>query len=107
MANPSYVISFKCRLDNTNLVILLTAEVELHHSRIYYVVKNFRTANPSTRPVLPNIEIRKVNGIWVHRDSEKETDLSIAAGNAIDQHERTDRYKDALEGEGADTKGKT
>ena len=87
MVKENYVISFDCKLENSSLVIHLAADVELHHSKTYYLVKNFRTARDSSRAVLPNIEIKKLNGIWVHRDSEKESNLSMDVGAQIDAHE--------------------
>ena len=87
MVKENYVISFNCKLEHTSLVIQLMAEVELHHSKKYYVIKNFRTARNSSRTVLPNIEIKKLNGAWVHCDSEKESNLSMDVGAQIDAHE--------------------
>ncbi len=87
MVKQDYVISFNCKLDHTSLVIELMADVEPHHSKPYYIIKNFRTAKGSSSAVLPNIEIKKLNGSWVHRDSEKESNLSMDVGAQIDAHE--------------------
>ena len=87
MINRTYTIAFNFRLDNSNLTISLTADIEEHHSDTYYVIKNFRTQSQKERSVLPDVRIKKVKGMWVHCDSGKETALSMEVGNAIDKYE--------------------
>ena len=87
MINKTYSIAFNFKLDHSNLTIPLTAEIEEHHSEIFYVVKNFRTQSQKERSVLPDVRIKKVNGMWVHCDSSKETTLSMEIGAAIDRYE--------------------
>jgi hypothetical protein len=87
MINRTYNIAFNFRLDNSNLTIPLIADIEVHHSEIFYVVKNFRTPSQKERSILPDVRIKKVNGMWVHCDSSKETTLSMEVGEAIDRYE--------------------
>jgi len=88
MTTHSYTIAFDYILGDSRFKISLSADVEVPHSELYYVVRNFRSGqgHPS---LLPDLELKKVNGLWVHRDSEKETDLSIAVGKAIDRQEES------------------
>jgi hypothetical protein len=87
MINRNYSIAFNFRLDKSNLTIPLTADVEVHHSEPFYVIKNFRTQLQKERSVLPDVRIKKAKGMWVHCDSDKETTLSIEVGAAIDRYE--------------------
>ena len=87
MIRSNYNIAFNFRVDHTDLNIPLTAEVELHASNTYYVIKNFKTVPGQQRSVLPDLSIKKVKGRWVHCDSEKDTNLSIEVGKAIDAYE--------------------
>jgi hypothetical protein len=87
MINKNYCIAFNFRLDHSNLTVPLTADIEVHHSDTFYVVKNFRTKAQKERSVLPDVRIKKANGIWVHCDSGKETTLSMEVGDAIDRYE--------------------
>lgn len=84
MSNTNYSISFSFAVDAANIRLTLEAEVEEHHSKTYYIVSNFRIPGHGDRIVLPPITIEKEKGVWVHKDSRKPTDLSIAAGQAID-----------------------
>ena len=87
MIGEKYAISFQTRLEHTDKLISLMADVEVHHSATSYLIRNFKLANDPSRTVLPDIQIKKVRGKWVHCDSEKESKLSIEVGQAIDQHE--------------------
>ena len=87
MVSSQFSITFDFAADQGQLKIRLAADVEIHHSNVYYIVKNFRPPRQEATSVLPDIRIRKVNGRWVHTDSEKESMLSEAVGHAIDQRE--------------------
>ena len=87
MKERTYSIAFTFRLDNSNLIIPITADIEVHHSDTYYVIKNFRTQSHQKRSILPDVSIKKVNGVWVHCDSGKETTISMEVGTAIDKYE--------------------
>jgi hypothetical protein len=88
-----FEIRFDFPLASSDLIISLSATAELHHSDPWYRVDNFRFADnrhhENISPVLPPIEIKQIQQgsltSWVHRDSEKETLLSMAAGNAIER----------------------
>ena len=84
MDKSKFSITFSLPVEHTSLTIPLIAEVEIHHSEVYYIVKNIKTEKQQKRPILPDIKIKKANGQWVHCDSEKETNLSIEIGKAID-----------------------
>jgi hypothetical protein len=84
MTTATFNIRFEFLMDAARLNIILEADIREHHSDTYYVVNNFRIPGQSHRQVLPEISIRKQNGVWVHTDSGKATDLSIAVGKAID-----------------------
>jgi hypothetical protein len=87
MITSSYSIAFDFPLESGNQSIAVTADVDVHHSVTYYIVKNFRTASTLGRQVLPDITIKKLGGRWVHIDSEKESHLSVMVGDAIDHAE--------------------
>ena len=84
MISSTFTIAFNFRVENTDLLVPLLADVEIHHSDTYYLIKNFRTGDNPARFILPNIKIKKVGALWVHCDSEKETMLSVEVGKAID-----------------------
>jgi hypothetical protein len=87
MIGEKYAISFQTRLEHTDKLISLTANVEVHHSETSYHIRDFKTFSNPSRAVLPDIQIKKVRGKWVHCDSEKESKLSIEVGKVIDEHE--------------------
>ena len=87
MIGEKYAISFQTRLEHTDKLISLTADVEVHHSATSYYIRNFQMANHPSRAILPDIQIKKVKGKWVHCDSEKESKLSTEVGKVIDEHE--------------------
>jgi len=73
--------------------IPLKATAELHHSEPYYVIDGFyfdsQFPGQSKLSLLPGIQLKykKVagKGIWVHKDSERESALSQAIGKAIEE----------------------
>ena len=87
-----FEIKFDFPVASSDLKISLNATAELHHSEPYYLVHNFHLMdskkNEDHHSVLPDQQIRRVrrNGsyVWVHRDSEKESELSIAIGAGIE-----------------------
>jgi hypothetical protein len=84
MIPATFLIRFNFLVEPARLNIILEADVQEHHSDIFYVVRNFRIPGHEGRSVLPEISIRKENNGWVHTDSGKPSDLSIAVGGAID-----------------------
>jgi hypothetical protein len=92
--NSPIEIRFDFPLADSNVTVSLRASATLHHSDPYYVVENFRFAgsNGSYEPsILPTQEIQKIRRndtpVWVHKDSQRESQLSIAMGGAIDKEE--------------------
>src|SRR6188508_2870903 len=86
-----FEIEFDFPVASSDLKICLNATVELHHSEPYYLVHNFYltdSKNKDHQSILPDQQIRRIkrNGshVWVHKDSEKESHLSIAIGGAIE-----------------------
>jgi hypothetical protein len=92
MKSP-FEIKFDFPLAHSDLTISLKATAELHHSKPYYVVDRFHTASSSPRnhdpSMLPPQEIRQIERnsslVWVHKDSEKESVLSLAIGKGIEE----------------------
>lgn len=58
---------------------------DIVHADGDYTITNIRRMEQETGFLLPPIRIKKKNGRWVHTDSDKETDLSVAIGEAIDE----------------------
>jgi hypothetical protein len=83
MITAHHEIEFMFSLDEAGIAIQLSAHVEVHHSDLFYVVKNIRRKGRE-KSLLPEITIKKIRSHWVHVDSGKETLLSEAAGKAID-----------------------
>ena len=87
-----FEIKFDFPVASSDLKICLNATVELHHSEPFYLVHNFYLTdsqkNKDHHSILPDQQIRRVkrNGsyVWIHKDSEKESHLSIAIGEAIE-----------------------
>jgi len=84
MITSTYSIALDFQVDNSKLIIPLTADVEVHRSEIHYVIKNFKARSDRNGSVLPDITIKKKNGRWVHMDSEQESHLSIQVGKSIE-----------------------
>ena len=51
-----------------------------------YTITNICRTEQDNGALLPPIQIKKKGDQWVHTDSEKETDLSVAIGQAIEEH---------------------
>ena len=87
-----FEIKFDFPVASSNLKISLNATVEPHHSEPYYLVRNFHlTDNEKDKgyhSMLPDQEIKRIgrNGsyTWGHKDSERESELSIAIGLGIE-----------------------
>ena len=92
MSKP-FEIKFNFPLEHSLHTIPLKATAELHHSEPYYVIDGFyfdsQKPGRSTLSLLPSIQIKykKIagKGIWVHKDSERESALSQAIGKAIEE----------------------
>lgn len=90
--NQPFRIKFKYPFKGKNFSIELTGDALLHHSSPYYTVSNIRFTNHSDAPrdALPEIKIqqRNIQGekVWVHLDTQKESELSRIVGQAIDDY---------------------
>jgi hypothetical protein len=87
MVSSNFSVEFDFATDLGQLRMRLAADVEKHHSLVYYVIKNFRLPRQAEGSIFPDIRIRKLEGRWVHVDSEKPSNLSESVGQAIDAHE--------------------
>lgn len=87
-----FEIKFDFPVASSNLKISLNATAELHHSEPYFAVHNFYLADSAKskgyRSVLPDQEIKRIRRndgwVWVHKDSGKESELSLAIGKGIE-----------------------
>ncbi|HEY4289523.1 MAG TPA: hypothetical protein VGN00_20620 [Puia sp.] len=91
MQLASYNIAFDFLADEGRLKVHLQADVELHHSQPYYIVRNFRTTGREVSSGLPEVRLRRNKGVWVHTDSGKVSDLGTAIGEAIDAYEQSQK----------------
>ena len=86
MITEKFSIDFPFQVENGALIISIRADVELDQSDFSWLVSNFRLCSTPNKNVLPDVHLRRLNGHWVHVDSEKETYLSVQVGKAIDAH---------------------
>jgi len=84
MITSTYCIAFNFQVEDSRLIVSLKADVEVHHSKTYYIIKNIRAGSKRQGSVLPDLAIMKKHGHWVHVDSEKESQLSIQVGKSIE-----------------------
>ena len=78
---------------SSNLKISLNAAVKLHHSEPYYVVHDFFLTDGKKHnehhSVLPAQEVKRIKRdgsyVWVHKDSDQASELSIAIGRGIEE----------------------
>ena len=88
--NQPFEIDFDFPLAHSDLIISLRAIAEPHHSDPYYVVDDFhvRGSKQNELSILPSQQIKQVSRsaskVWVHKDSGRESLLSIAIGKAIE-----------------------
>jgi hypothetical protein len=86
MITEKFSIDFPFQVENGALIISIRADVEPDQSDFSWLVSNFRLCSTPNKNVLPDVHLRRLNGHWVHVDSEKETYLSVQVGKAIDAH---------------------
>ena len=89
-----FEIKFDFPVASSNFKISLNATAELHHSQPYFVVHTFYLTNNKSDPahhhhsILPDQEIKRIKRdgsfVWVHKDSEKESELSLAIGAGLE-----------------------
>jgi hypothetical protein len=87
-----FEIKFDFPVAHSDLIISLRATAELHHSDPYYVVDGFYFASQNGKQhlsLLPAQEIKQIKKghvhTWVHKDSGRESLLSLAIGKAIEK----------------------
>ncbi|HKO81428.1 MAG TPA: hypothetical protein VJU78_13575 [Chitinophagaceae bacterium] len=88
-----FEIRFDFPLEHSSYSVALKARVQVHSSQDYYAVDSFffETTNQSKEiiSILPGVEIKYLKtdkkGTWVHKDSERESLLSRAIGEAIEK----------------------
>lgn len=88
-----FEINFDFPVALSDLKISLNATAEPHHSEPTFLVHSFYLTkgrkNEAHHSVLPEQEIKRIKRdssfVWVHRDSEKESQLSLAMGSAIER----------------------
>lgn len=88
-----FEVRFDFPVASSNLKICLNATAEIHHSEPYFVVHDFYLANNKKangfHSVLPVQQVKRVlrdkSYLWVHKDSEQESELSIAIGTGIEK----------------------
>jgi hypothetical protein len=91
-----FEIKFDFPLAHSDLIVSLRATAEIHHSDVYFIVRNFHLSG--TEPQEQNISmipdqeikfIRRDSGrVWVHRESLRESMLSLSIGKAIEKFAR-------------------
>ena len=92
MPHP-FEISFSFPLENSTETIRVTAVAQLHHSTPYYIIDSFHfedgRRDADSISLLPSVEIERVEKdgkiLWVHKDSQRTSLLSLAIGRAIEK----------------------
>lgn len=87
-----FEIKFDFPVAFSNLKISFNATAELHHSDPYFVVHDFYFTNSKKEnehhSILPSQEVKRIirdgSYLWVHKDSEQVSELSIAIGKGIE-----------------------
>lgn len=88
----SFNINFRYPFKEKNISIELTGNVTFQNSTPHYIISNIRLVNHPDGPydAFPEIKIQRRNlqgeQVWVHMDTQKESELSHIVGNAIDNY---------------------
>jgi hypothetical protein len=88
MSTEPIAISFPFQLEQTAFILLVSADVTWQPGSQQYLVAHLRTA--TGRNVLPDCHLKKIEGKWVHADSERGSNLSTAVGQAYDASQAED-----------------
>jgi|HubBroStandDraft_6_1064221.scaffolds.fasta_scaffold2306290_1 hypothetical protein len=83
MRQPGYISFSLVLVDSLHLRLKGKIDEQANGS---YTITNIRRIEQENGSLLPPIQIKKKGDQWVHTDSEKETDLSLAIGQAIEEH---------------------
>jgi hypothetical protein len=84
MERACITVEFRYEIRPDSISIDLIADVESSKDG-GYLVKNIRKRREAIESLIPAFNLQKLNGVWAHKDSGKETDLSDALGKAIDR----------------------
>ena len=57
----------------------------IEHLDGFCLIKDIRPAHKDTGSLLPPVKLMKVEGAWVHSDSLKPSNLSMAIGKVLDE----------------------
>lgn len=106
-----FEIKFDFPVAESDLKVSLKATAELHHSDPYFLVSNFYLENYNSirdhYSILPDQEIKRIkrgqSKVWVHRDSERESLLSLEIGAAIEKMFTSDEIDKLMEETEGDT----
>ncbi len=86
-------ISFGFPIQHSTETIQISALAQCHHSIPYYIIDSFyfdgNEQNQNAVSLLPPVVIQQVKkegkSVWVHKDSGRESQLSLAIGKAIEK----------------------
>lgn len=90
--NQSFSIQFRYPFKEKSISIELTGQVTQHVATAHYTISNIRFAKRPAGPydAFPEIRLqqRQLHGekVWVHMDTQKESELSHIVGQAIEEH---------------------
>jgi hypothetical protein len=76
-----HIIHFSFRLMESVEVRL---KGNMEHLDGIYSIRDIRAAHKEAGSLLPPVRLKKVEGVWVHSDSLKPSNLSVAIGKALD-----------------------
>ena len=85
--DEKHIIHFSFRLMES-VEVQLKGTIE--KSDGVYFIKDIRPAHKEVGSLLPPVKLKKVEGVWVHSDSLKPSNLSMAIGKALDGNGRED-----------------
>lgn len=96
MDQSFFTIAFKYELIPASLHVPLCADIEMIDSDVC-LVRNIRRDHTEESPLLPVLKLKKSGGVWVHMDSEKESNISRVIGEAVDLYiQQTPKKRDEL-----------
>lgn len=76
------IIYFSFRLMES-VEVALKGTIE--HSDGIYLIREIRPAHKDTGSLLPPVTLKRLEGVWVHSDSLKPSNLSMAIGRALEE----------------------
>ncbi|HEY6902567.1 MAG TPA: hypothetical protein VI233_18040 [Puia sp.] len=85
MDQSRFTISFIYEIIPESLHVRLCAEIEMITNESC-LVRNIRRTDTNESPLLPELKLTKKEGRWIHDEGNKESNISKAIGEAINQH---------------------